>query len=161
MRTIRIFTDGACSGNPGPGGWAAIISIGDKHKVLSGGEATTTNNRMELLAVVEALARIVKHRSQDTEYEIYSDSAYVVNAITLCWLVAWKMQKWKTTKGEPVKNTDLWQRCDELLTAARKKGKQIKFVKVKGHAGNPLNEYADKVAREESIKARDNGNGVQ
>ena len=153
MKVTRIFTDGACSGNPGPGGWAAVYSNGNKCKVLSGNSKETTNNRMELLAVVRVLEKIESSRKKGVQYQIYSDSAYVVNAINMDWLFSWKKQQWQTKKGEPVKNTDLWKRCYSLLASIRTKQKEVQFIKVKGHAGNPLNEYADKVAREQSQKA--------
>ena len=153
MKTVRIFTDGACSGNPGPGGWSAVYNSGNQCRVISGNSRSTTNNRMELTAVVRVLEKIERSRKTNVRYEIHSDSAYVINAIQMQWIIAWKMQHWKTTKGEPVKNVDLWQRCYGLLTSIRNKKKEVQFIKVKGHAGNPLNEYADKVAREEARKA--------
>lgn len=152
MSTVKLFTDGACCGNPGPGGWAVVCNIGNRCRVLSGSNPYTTNNRMELLAVIKALEKINNSHKHNVRYEIHSDSNYVVNTIQLKWIYNWRMKQWKTTKGEPVKNADLWERCYNLLTSIRNKQKEVQFVKVKGHAGNPLNEYADKVAREQARK---------
>ena len=152
MEKIRIFTDGACSNNPGPGGWAAIFCFGDKHMALRGNEKQATNNRMELTAVVSALTKILKlHR--EAEWIIVSDSAYVINAITQGWLTKWQGNGWRTSKDEMVKNYDLWERCIILIEALKEANVQVSYNKVKGHAGNPLNELADKVAKEEAIKA--------
>lgn len=151
-KTIRIYTDGACSGNPGPGGWATVWCDGDALKDHRGGEPQTTNNRMELLAVLEALRWICKQgKSKLVAYEIYSDSAYVVNAITKCWLQNWRMHKWKTSSGDEVKNKEIWQQMDKLLSKVRT-GYQVSFHEVKGHAGDPMNEYADKIAKSEATK---------
>lgn len=140
---VRIFTDGACSGNPGIGGWAAIICTDTEVKTLSGGCDDTTNNRMELLAVVNGLTHVLVkgHR----EVLIASDSAYVVNAINNRWVNKWQANGWIKTDGEPVKNTDLWQSLLELIESFDK----VEFMKVKGHAGHHLNETADKCARNE------------
>lgn len=155
-KTIRIYTDGACSGNPGPGGWATVWCDGDKLKDHRGGEPNTTNNKMELLAVLEALRWICKQRkSKSVSYEIYSDSAYVVNAITKCWLQSWRMQGWKTSSGDPVKNKEVWQQVDQTLSTIRMQF-QVSFHKVKGHAGDPMNEYADKIAKSEATKQQYN-----
>ena len=151
-KQIKIFTDGACSGNPGPGGWSAIFCIDGKIKVLKGNDPHTTNNRMELQAVLSAIQKILHSKTKDIEYNIYSDSAYVVNAITFGWIHDWQNQGWTTRKGDQVKNMDLWQKCSNALQSCKMKHKNIKFIKVKGHAGNPLNEYADRVARMEASK---------
>lgn len=154
MEQVRIFTDGACSGNPGPGGWAAVFVTGDKQRILKGGESQTTNNRMELTAVVESLKKIKGLRkARGQEYVISSDSAYVINAIKQNWLQRWAANGWKTSKGDEVKNSDLWNECHELIESLSEKGIRISYCKVKGHAGNPLNEYADQIARAESVKA--------
>lgn len=151
--TIKIYTDGACSGNPGPGGWSAIFCIKNELKTLCGHDSQTTNNQMELCAVVNALDKILHIKSKNVEYEIYSDSAYVINGIG-SWLESWKKQAWKNTKGDPVKNAELWQKCDKLLDTISRRRITVRFTKVKGHAGNPLNEYADKVAKSEAEKAK-------
>lgn len=155
-KVIRIFTDGACSGNPGgPGGWAAIFDI-DKQgiKILKGGVKKTTNNRMELLAVVRAIKKASNSKRFKT-FEIYSDSAYVVNAVNMQWIVKWKLNNWRTTKGELVKNSELWKALDKAIALAKKKKINITFVKVKGHSGNPLNEYADTIAKQQANKQKD------
>jgi ribonuclease HI len=133
-----IFTDGACSRNPGPGGWAAILTQGDHCKEISGGEAVTTNNRMELMAAIAALEAL----KQPSHVELHTDSEYVMKGITQ-WIHGWKRNGWKTKSREPVKNAELWQRLDE----ARQRH-QIKWRWVRGHAGHPENERADELARE-------------
>lgn len=154
---IRIFTDGACSENPGPGGWAVVFNSESKCRTISGNEELTTNNRMELRAVIETYKKIVnkkKHRP-DVQYDIYSDSAYVVNTINNQWIEAWKKNNWQTTKREDVKNKDLWEEFDELRTKAKELGIYITLNKVKGHSGNTFNELVDKLARAESMKAKE------
>ena len=157
---VRIFTDGACSENPGPGGWAVAINTTSKCYTLSGNEQLTTNNRMELRAVIEAFKRIVKRESgyvtSHYTYEIYSDSAYVVNTINNHWIEAWQMNNWKTTKNEDVKNKDLWEEFSKLRAKAIKLGVSITLNKIKGHSGNTFNELVDKLAKEESMKAKVN-----
>lgn len=148
----RIFTDGACSENPGPGGWAAIIPSDDGSIVLKGYEVDTTNNRMELMAAVNALAHVMKNGlngfdKRKDKIEIHSDSAYVVNAINGKWTVKWKLNGWKTTKGKDVKNRDLWEELMSLMLSFKSDAVNVHFVKVKGHNGNVLNEMADEVAR--------------
>lgn len=155
---VRIFTDGACSENPGPGGWAVVINTTKGCHTFSGNEQLTTNNRMELRAVIEAFKRIIgKETGRDKplhEYDIYSDSAYVVNTINNHWIEAWQKNNWQTTKREDVKNRDLWEEFSELRTKANKLGISITLNKVKGHSGNTFNELVDKLAREESMKAK-------
>lgn len=149
MKT-RIFTDGACSGNPGPGGWAAIITFSEKYKILSGNEVNTTNNRMELLSVVMALFKIInEYRNECDEITIVSDSAYVVNAINKNWLKLWKSKGWNTSQDKPIKNADLWKKLDNLLDLFEVIEIKVNFEKVKGHSGNYFNELVDKKAREE------------
>lgn len=154
---VRIFTDGACSENPGPGGWAAVFNTASKCRTISGNEKLTTNNRMELKAVIEAFKKIVnrKNHKTDVQYDIYSDSAYVVNTINNHWIDAWKKNNWQTTKREDVKNRDLWEEFDELKTKADNLGIQITLNKVKGHSGNTFNELVDKLAKAESMKAKE------
>lgn len=138
-KTIEIYTDGACSGNPGPGGFAAILLFGEKKKIISGFEKHTTNNRMELKAVIEGLKAIKK---KDYPVIVYTDSTYVQKGITQ-WLENWKKRDWKN-----VKNSDLWKTLDKL----KSQFKHLTFIHVKGHSGNPLNELADKTARNEIVK---------
>lgn len=154
---VRIFTDGACSENPGPGGWAVVFNSENKCRTFSGNEKLTTNNRMELRAVIEAFKRITNKKSHnpDVQYDIYSDSAYVVNTINNHWIEAWKKNNWQTTKREDVKNRDLWEKFDELSTKAIKLGICITLNKVKGHSGNTFNELVDKLAKAESMKAKE------
>ena len=133
---VTIYTDGACSGNPGPGGWGALLMHDGREKELSGGEPQTTNNRMELTAVIEALAAL----KRPSRIVVHTDSQYVQKGITE-WLAGWKARGWKTAAREPVKNVDLWKRLDE---AAREH--EIRWVWVKGHAGHAGNERADALA---------------
>jgi ribonuclease HI len=135
---IDIFTDGACSGNPGPGGWAAILRFGDKEKELSGGEAATTNNRMEMMAVIQGLKALKKNSA----VTIHTDSRYVMDGASQ-WLKNWKARGWKTADRKPVKNEDLWRALDAAMD-----GHQIKWVWVRGHSGHVENERADAIARE-------------
>ena len=151
---IRIFTDGACLGNPGPGGWAAVFNSENKCSTISGNEKMTTNNRMELKAVIEAFKKILKSRKIN-EYELYSDSAYVVNSINNDWINKWRQNNWKTTKGDDVKNKDLWSQFLMLEDLARSNGIHITIIKIKGHVGNTFNELVDKLAKEESAKAKE------
>lgn len=155
MVRYKIYTDGACSGNPGPGGWGVVISVGDgKFEVLSGGAVATTNNRMELQAMVQALQYTLqagakaKLQRSDSVFQIHSDSAYVVNGITLNWIDRWKQAGWKTKGDHEVKNAELWQQIDSLLESLKSVGVSYQIVKVKGHSGDPLNEYVDKVAKD-------------
>lgn len=143
MAEVEIFTDGACSGNPGAGGWGAILRCGTVEKELSGGDPDTTNNRMELTAVIEAL----KALKRGCALTIYTDSRYVMDGV-LEWMPNWKINNWRTTnKKSAVKNVDLWQELDQLL-----QNHQIKWVWVKGHNGHPENERVDTLARDESKK---------
>ncbi len=135
---VEIFTDGACSGNPGPGGWGALLRMGKHEKALSGAAPETTNNRMELMAAIAALEALKKPCS----VALYTDSTYVRDGIT-GWLARWKRNGWKTAAKKPVKNADLWQRLD-AATARH----EIDWHWVKGHAGHPENERADSLARE-------------
>jgi ribonuclease HI len=137
MKHVDIFTDGACSGNPGPGGWGAILRYGDIDKELSGGEADTTNNRMELTAAIKALDALKQRCSVD----LYTDSSYVKDGIG-GWIEGWKRNGWKTASRKPVKNADLWQ----ALEQARDRH-DVTWHWVKGHAGHPENERADELAR--------------
>ena len=153
---VRIYTDGACSKNPGPGGWAAIICAADKNVELKGGEPDTTNNRMELKAVVESLSYLMESFAHDplAEYELLSDSAYVINAINGAWAVKWKMCGWKTAKGDDVKNRDLWEELLHVLGAIKLAKVKLKFTKIKGHSGNFFNERVDRLAKEQSAIAK-------
>jgi ribonuclease HI len=136
MDHIQIYTDGACKGNPGPGGWGALLVAGSKEKELFGGEKNTTNNRMELIAVIQALSAL----KRPCHVVVHTDSKYVLQGIT-GWLAEWKARGWKTASRAPVKNVDLWQALDEA--AARH---QIKWHWVKGHSGHDGNERADQLA---------------
>ncbi len=135
---IIIYTDGACSGNPGPGGWGVLMRAGTHKKELCGGELDTTNNRMEMMAVIEALTALKKR----SDVKIYTDSKYVLQGITE-WMDGWKAKNWKTASKKPVKNKDLWQRIDTLVQAHN-----VEMIWVKGHAGDPGNERADELARQ-------------
>ena len=137
MSRVEIWTDGACSGNPGPGGWGAILRFGDSAKELSGGEPLTTNNRMELLAAISALEALKRPCGVD----LHTDSQYLRQGVT-GWIHGWKRNGWRTADKKPVKNEDLWRRLDEA--AARH---EIEWRWVKGHAGEELNERADELAR--------------
>ena len=136
--SVEIFTDGACSGNPGPGGWGAILRSGERERELAGGEAATTNNRMELMAAISALEAL-KRPAQVT---LYTDSIYLKDGITR-WLAQWKKRGWKTADKKPVKNVDLWQRLESVAAPH-----QIDWQWVRGHDGHAENERADQLARE-------------
>jgi ribonuclease HI len=138
VQTVVIYTDGACKGNPGPGGWGALLTMGDNVKELFGGELGTTNNRMEIMAVIEALTALKRPCS----ITLYLDSEYVRKGITE-WIQGWKARGWKTAAKQPVKNVDLWQRLDALVSSG---GHRIDWRWVKGHAGDPGNERADALA---------------
>ena len=140
MQDVTIYTDGACSGNPGPGGWGAILMYNDYKKEISGGNNSTTNNIMEITAVIEAL-KILKNPCNVT---VYSDSAYVVNCFNQGWIYNWIKKGWKTAGNEPVKNKELWQELYNLT-----KIHNVKFVKVKGHSDNEFNNRCDELARNE------------
>ncbi len=138
MNRVEIYTDGACKGNPGPGGWGVLLRGGGKEKELFGGEPQTTNNRMELLAVIMALQAL----KRPCEVILHVDSQYVLKGMTE-WLVGWKAKGWRTASKQPVKNVDLWQRLDELVSRG---GHHIVWRWVKGHDGDPGNERADMLA---------------
>lgn len=137
MKRVEIYTDGACSGNPGPGAYAAILIHENVEKEMVGGELLTTNNQMELMAVIKGLEALTGPCS----VTVYSDSAYVVNAFLKNWLVAWKNNNWKNSNKEPVKNIELWKKLDELVSKHK-----VEFVKVKGHSDNELNNRCDRLA---------------
>jgi ribonuclease HI len=142
MAKLIAYTDGACSGNPGPGGWGALMRAMDgdtvvKERELKGGEAATTNNRMELMAAIAALEAL----GRDSEITVVTDSAYVKNGVT-GWIHGWKRNGWKTAARKPVKNVDLWQRLDEAQHRH-----EVRWEWIKGHAGHPENERADELAR--------------
>jgi Ribonuclease HI len=148
-KVVDIFTDGACSGNPGPGGWGAILRYGTVEKELYGGEPATTNNRMELMAAIQALEAL----KRPMKVRLYTDSEYVKNGITQ-WIHGWKAKGWKTADKKPVKNEDLWKRLDEA-----KRRHDIEFHWVRGHAGHPENERADALARQGIADIRQAGRG--
>ncbi|MEL8055310.1 MAG: ribonuclease HI [Pseudomonadota bacterium] len=141
---IDIWTDGACSGNPGPGGWGALLVSGGKRKELHGGEAETTNNRMELSAAIEALTALKK----PSLVRLHTDSTYVKDGLTK-WIHGWKRNGWKTAAKKPVKNKDLWQALDQACQRH-----EIEWIWVKGHAGDEGNEKADELARLGAVEAR-------
>ncbi len=147
---IDIFTDGACSGNPGPGGWGAILRSGETEKELCGGEPATTNNRMEMMAVIEALQSL----KRPVQARVHTDSQYVQKGISE-WIHGWKRRGWKTASKEPVKNEDLWRRLDALASAH-----ELEWHWVKGHAGHVDNERADALARAGLDMARKAGKAV-
>lgn len=136
-KRVTAYTDGACSGNPGPGGWAAILIYRGTEKEMSGYEEMTTNNRMELTGVISALCAL----NQSCEVDVYTDSAYVCNAFQLGWISNWVRNGWKTAAKKPVENRDLWEQLIELTKTHR-----VEFHKVKGHADNPYNNRCDKLA---------------
>ncbi|MEO1248426.1 MAG: ribonuclease HI [Pseudomonadota bacterium] len=144
-RPVIIFTDGACSGNPGPGGWGAILRYGSAEKELFGGEEETTNNRMELTAAIEALSAL----KRPSNVELHTDSQYLRQGVTE-WLAGWKARNWRTAGKKPVKNVDLWQALEEAMAPHR-----IDWHWVKGHAGHPDNERADCLARSGIEKIRE------
>lgn len=143
MKTVTIYTDGACSGNPGPGGWGAILEWNGVEKELSGGENPTTNNRMELLAVISALEKL----NQSCIVELYSDSKYVIDSLTKGWLDSWIKNGWRKADKKPVLNVDLWERLLPLL-----KKHEMHYHWVKGHAENEKNNRCDQMAVAESKK---------
>ena len=143
MKEVTVFTDGACSGNPGPGGWGAILRFGEHEKELSGGEAETTNNRMELSAVIAALSAL----KEPCRVTVVTDSKYVSDAVTLGWAEGWRKKGWKRAGGARAQNPDLWEKLLNLL-----KVHEVKFVWVKGHDGHPENERCDRLAVAESQK---------
>ena len=138
MKKVIIYTDGACSGNPGPGGWAAILRYGEHVLEISGYEVHTTNNRMELTAPIQALSKL----NTACEVELYSDSSYLINAFQKGWLSGWQKRNWIKSDKKPVENQDLWQEL-LCLTAIH----SVKWIKVKGHADNPQNNRCDELAR--------------
>ena len=135
---VEIYTDGACRGNPGPGGWAALLRVGVHEKIISGAEAETTNNRMELTAAIEGLAALTR----PSRVALTTDSQYVRQGITQ-WLVGWRRNGWRTAARQPVKNQDLWERLDSLAQSH-----QVEWHWVKGHSGHPENERADQAANQ-------------
>ena len=139
MKKILVYTDGSCLGNPGPGGWAAILRFGEYEKELAGGFRKTTNNRMEILAVIEALEALTEMCTVD----LYTDSQYVRNAVEKKWIAGWQRNGWKTASKKPVKNKDLWTRLVPLLEKHK-----VSFHWVRGHSGHPENERCDDLARE-------------
>jgi len=136
---IKIYTDGACKGNPGKGGWGALIQLGGESIEIFGGELNTTNNRMELIAVIEALDKV---KAEPSRVMVFTDSTYVQKGISE-WILNWKKNGWRSSNKQPVKNQDLWMRLDEL-----KQGMTIEWNWVKGHAGHPENERADFLANQ-------------
>jgi len=149
MRSVKAYTDGACSGNPGPGGWGVVLQFGDHERELKGGESDTTNNRMELTAAIEAL----KALKEPCHIALTTDSTYVKDGITK-WLSNWKRNGWKTAAKKPVKNQDLWQQLEDSVAQHT-----VEWLWVKGHSGHPENERADTLANEgmSALKRNDRG----
>ena len=145
MKEVTLYTDGACSGNPGPGGWGAILIYKDYKKEMSGGEKETTNNKMELTAAIEGLSAL----KEPCRVRLYSDSKYLIDGITKGWARSWRQKGWKKSDGKPALNVDLWEKVLEL-----DEYHEIEYIWVKGHAGNPYNERCDRlaVAYYESLK---------
>ena len=137
QKTVEIFTDGACSGNPGPGGWGAVLRYGEREKELSGGETNTTNNRMELTAVIEALSAL----KEPCKVRLTTDSKYVADGVTKGWAESWRNNGWRKADKKPALNPDLWEKLLDLL-----KQHEVEIVWVKGHAGHPENERCDALA---------------
>ncbi|MEY4917863.1 MAG: ribonuclease [Verrucomicrobiota bacterium] len=144
MKHVIIYTDGGCEGNPGPGGWGAVVRDGERVREISGGDIATTNNRMELMAAIESLASLTER----SEVSLFTDSQYVKNGITL-WISGWKRKGWITSTKEPVKNVDLWKRLDAVVAQHR-----VTWKWVKGHAGNADNERCDGLAGREIAKLK-------
>lgn len=143
MKTVDIYTDGACSGNPGNGGYCAILMFNGVEKIVSGSEKETTNNRMELLACIKGLEAL----KEPCAVKLYSDSSYLINAFNLGWINDWTKNDWKTSQKKKVKNIDLWERLLRLT-----KVNQVEFIKVKGHSDNEYNNRCDKIAVDEYKK---------
>lgn len=143
LSRVRIYTDGACSGNPGPGGWGAVLLWNEEERRISGGEKETTNNRMELTAAIKALEAL----KRPCAVELYSDSAYLINAFSRGWIAKWQTNGWQTSKKTPVENQELWARLMDLDCVHR-----ISWQKVKGHGGDAYNELCDALATEEAAK---------
>lgn len=142
-KEVKLYTDGACSGNPGPGGYGAILIYKGVEKEISGGELNTTNNKMEIMAVLKGLEMI----KEPCNVTVYSDSAYVVNSVQMGWLESWRKNNWKKADKSTVKNIDLWERLLELMQIHN-----VKFVKVKGHSDNEYNNRCDRLAVSEREK---------
>ena len=147
MKSITIYTDGACSGNPGIGGWGAILMYNGHEKELSGYNKDTTNNRMEMFAVIQGLSAL----KEPCDVQVYSDSAYVCNAFSEGWVTQWEKNNWKTANKSPVKNDDLWKHLLLLMSKH-----QVKFIKVKGHADNQFNNRCDKLATDAIKRVKKN-----
>ncbi len=143
MKKVVLYTDGACSGNPGPGGYGAVLIYGGVEKEIFGGEKSTTNNKMEMMAVIKGLEAL----KEPCEVEVYSDSAYIVNAIEQGWIDSWKKNGWRKADKKPVKNVDLWERLLELMEKH-----SVTFNKVKGHADDEYNNRCDRIAVREREK---------
>ncbi len=146
MKKVELYTDGACSGNPGAGGYCAILMYNGVEKIISGAESQTTNNKMELLAVIQGL----KALKESCEVDVYSDSQYVVDAFNQNWIVAWQMNGWRTSNKKEVKNIDLWKDLLELIQVHK-----VNFIKVKGHSDNENNNRCDKIAVAEYKKLQE------
>jgi ribonuclease HI len=150
-KIVEIYTDGACSGNPGPGGWGAILRYDGREREISGGEPATTNNRMEMMAAIQALESL----KRPVPVRLHTDSQYLRDGITK-WIHGWKKRGWLTAEKQPVKNVDLWQRLETALAAHK-----VEWIWVRGHAGHPENERADALARQGLAEARERHHAVR
>jgi ribonuclease HI len=139
LKEVTIYTDGACSGNPGPGGWGVVMMYGEQSKEFSGADPNTTNNRMELIAAIEALKKL----KEPCKVKLYSDSAYLVNCFQQGWYKNWQKNGWINSKKQPVENKELWQDLLRLMDTHH-----VQYIKVKGHSDNPYNNQCDHLARE-------------
>ena len=146
MKSVYLYTDGACSGNPGPGGWCAVLRYGSRDKIISGGEKSTTNNRMELTAVIEGLRAL----KEQCKVNCITDSKYICDAVNKNWLDSWKKKSWKKSNGKPVLNPDLWIEFVKLTSLH-----DVSFQWIKGHDGHPENELCDRTAVTEAQKYKD------
>lgn len=152
MKYLDMYTDGSCLSNPGNGGWSVVVAnpSGEVVEVLSGSEQLTTNNRMEMTAVLNALYHAWSNSGVYNVFRVFSDSAYTLNTINRKWYAGWKQNGWKTKSGDPVKNVDLWEAIAEAMEQLKRDRVEVHLIKVKGHSGDPLNEMADKYAKEEA-----------
>lgn len=151
---IKIYTDGSCSKNPGPGGWGVAVLSSDNFQTLGGYDVNTTNNKMELKAFIEALKFIVSHKNKKEKFKLFADSSYVVNAMNNDWLENWEKNSWKTKTGDDVKNKEQWKEVSKLMKLVEKENVELTIMKVKGHSGDTFNDIADRVARSNTLLAK-------
>lgn len=151
---VKIYTDGSCSKNPGPGGWAVAIFSSDNFRTNGGYDINTTNNRMELKAFIEALKMILEYKDKKEQFKLFADSSYVVNAINNNWLENWERNSWKTKTGDNVKNKEQWQEVSELMKTIKSKRIHLTITKVKGHSGDTFNDIVDRIAKSNTLLAK-------